>query len=194
MQTDPWPEIESAALGTFGTSVNLNAPALVSVIRRSARYANADDSARQIVIDRRAFFFAVIAVGISEAPSATYGNAATWFANWLRAKRGLNLERVLNELTGSDKVLDAFNRKYNVIASGSISKPLILAVRSATRTVSRTVVDLRHLCAALLNDVAHAGLAEFADLPWKPTDVEVAALRRELFGRIASNQIGRAHV
>jgi hypothetical protein len=116
MRTDPWPEIESAALGAFGTSV---APALVSVIRRSALYANTDDSARQIVVDRRAFFFAVIAVGISETPSATYGNTATWFANWLRAKRGLNFERVLNELTGSDKVLDAFNRKYNVIASGS---------------------------------------------------------------------------
>ena len=187
MQTDPWPEIESAALGAFGTSVNLNAPALVSVIRRSALYANTDDSARQIVVDRRAFFFAVIAVGISETPSATYGNTATWFANWLRAKRGLNLERVLNELTGSDKVLDAFNRKYNVIASGSVKNALALAVEYATRTVSRPVVDLRHLCAALLNDVAHAGLAEFADLPWKPTDADVAALRRELFGRIASN-------
>ena len=48
-QADPWAEIEQAALAAFGSHINLKAPGLVAVVRRSLRYAQIDSSAREIV-------------------------------------------------------------------------------------------------------------------------------------------------
>jgi hypothetical protein len=187
-QADPWAEIEQAALAAFGPHINLKAPGLVAVVRRSLRYAQIDSSAREIVIDQRAFFLGLVAVGLGETPSRSRGNTATWFAYWLRTKFKLDVTRVasLEGLTGTDKLLDAFHDGCRVVVSISVNALLPRAVDYAGRTVQRTVADLRHIFAAML-DPQRSSWPEFSDFGWTPSAADISEFRRQLFDRLESD-------
>jgi hypothetical protein len=178
---DPWVDIEQAALDAFGTQINPKAPGLVAVIRRSVRCAQIDRSAGEIVIDRRAFFLGLIAVGVGKTPSRSRGNTATWFVFWLRTKFNLDETRVAS--LGTQNLLDAFHSGCRVVVSRSVNALLPRALQYANRTVRRSVADLRHVIAAML-DPERESWPEFSELGWTPPAADIDEFRRELLGRI----------
>ena len=183
-QTDSWSQIEESALEAFGSAINRQAPGLVAVIKSSLRYSHVDHGQRQIVIDRRAFILALTAVGVQETPSMGYGNTATWFAAWLRTK-SRTPEQALSPsvLTATDQVLGAFNDKLEVIISTSMKAVLPVAVQYAQSTVSRSIADLRHVVAAMMNP-ARTDWPEFSDFGWTPQPADIADFRKELYASI----------
>jgi hypothetical protein len=159
---------------------------MVAVARRSIRYAVIDESAREIVIDKRAFLFGLLAVGLDQ-PSRSRGNTATWVADWLQSQIPTDVPEIVldHSPTDADRLLGAFQTGFAVVISQSMRAALTLAVTYAGRTVGRRVADLRHVSAAVLDGV-RAPWPELVDLRWRAADDDLTALRQYLFERIAA--------
>jgi hypothetical protein len=146
---DSWAEIETAALEAFAPHVNVTAPRLREVIGRSPRYAKIDRAKRVILIDRREFMLALLAIGLDEALSGS-GGIAAWVATWLGDKVSLDTTRLAALEGPAEELLAAFNDKLRMTAAQSMNALLPLAVGYAERTCKLSIADLRHIVAAML--------------------------------------------
>src|SRR5689334_6568603 len=116
-----WPSLEQATLRAFMEIGVADSPGIVATLRRSIRYAAVDDKARQIVVDARAFVLGLLAAGRQDTPSARHGNTSTWIAQFI-GERHSGLDAFLSSaLTGTDVVLNAASRHYDIVASRSMT-------------------------------------------------------------------------
>lgn len=190
---DLWQSIEEDSFGAFDGSANSNAPGLVATLKRAVHYA--DIRTGEVVIDRRAFFFGLLSYGLLDNPSTSFGNTATWVANWIVSRAGQTLvSTVQGSVTGTDAVLNAYQSSKSVvtevlrplvIASQSMQSVTQLAVQYAQQTVGRDVADLRHFFAAFLE--SPAAVEDVTASGWTPTGDDINKLRQELYDRIRTN-------
>jgi hypothetical protein len=180
-----WAEIEEKGLLAFGSYVNRSAPGLVATLRRAVHYAKIDRSAREIVIDKRAFLFGLLSHGLQDNPSASFGNTATWVAKWIVARAGSAVLSTVGT-TGADEVLKAHDSGMRVVASRSMTSVAALAASYARRTVNRDRADLRHFFAAFV-DSPSGDVTDFSNIGWPTTPNDVRQLQRELYNRISKH-------
>ncbi|TBE99675.1 P-loop NTPase fold protein [Rhizobium ruizarguesonis] len=184
---DPWREIESAALKAFQGTANLKAPGLVAVLRRSVRYGRVDHDLRQILIERKAFLYGLIAVGNLDKPSRSFGNTATWVAAFLAERGGANVAQLTqSQLTGTDEIVTAFRQGYIVIASAEMAAVANRAQAIAGTTISRKSADLRHFFTAFVEDES-GSLRDFAQTGSRVGSADLWLLKKTLFDRISAN-------
>ena len=184
---DAWREIENAASSAFDSYVNKNAPDLAATLQRSAVYAKADTDAAEIVVDRRAFLFGLVAYGLVDSPSPSFGNIATWIAGWIAARAGSPLlSTVQRGVTEKDHLINLHAHGAHVVASNSMRSCAGLAVQYARQTAGRDVADLRHFIAAFIENPSVA-TTDMAAVGWTAKPEDMAGLQRDLYGRIAEN-------
>ena len=184
---DYWKDIENASLSAFDSFVNKNAPDLAATLQRAAVYAKADIDAAEIVVDRRAFLFGLVAYGLVDSPSPSFGNIATWIAGWIAARAGARLvSAVQGGVTAKDHLINLYAHGAHVVASNSMRSCAGLAVRYALQTAGRDVADLRHFIAAFIENPS-AATTDMAAVGWAAKPEDIAGLQRELYGRIAEN-------
>nr|WP_298682477.1 P-loop NTPase fold protein [uncultured Dongia sp.] len=187
-QAADWEDAGAAAIAAFGSQANMRAEALIKSIRQSVRYCEVVEAEKLLLIDMRAMLLGMLSVGLQDTPSSTFGNTATWFADWLQSRISLNeLGAVVmgGARTGTDTVLGALHNGFQIRISRSMQAILPLAVGFARDTVGREVADLRHFIAAALTHVPNlwSKLPEFSHL----TAADTAAFRRALLERITRN-------
>jgi hypothetical protein len=161
------------------------------VLRKASRYAVVDKEGRQIVLDLRALFLAMLSVGLSDKATSNFGGESTWFAEWLSMRVGDNirLRSVADEgMTGTPTLLGALQQDFEVIPSVSVRNALEVAVGYADRTLKGSTADLRHLFAAMLT--SSSAPDALARLGWAPTEGDLTDLRQALYARIAENKQG----
>jgi KAP family P-loop domain len=184
---DPSAAVEEEALRAFERYANRSSQGLATAIRRAVHYAKIDDSAHQIVIDKRAFFFGLISSGLQDDPSKSFGNTATWIANWIAKRAGTGFaSSVRRAVTGTDELLKARRSGMAVVASRSMEAIAASAAKYAVETVNRNRADLRHFFAAFVDSPSES-LGDIGEVGWTPTAADIQALRREVYDRIATN-------
>ncbi|MDQ0563227.1 hypothetical protein QO004_005036 [Rhizobium mesoamericanum] len=184
---DPWREIEDAALKAFEGTANLRAPGLVAVLRRSVRYARVDNDLRQILIERSAFFYGLLAVGALDKPSKSFGNTATWVTAFIMDQGGSDLTQFIqSQLTGTDEIITAFRDGCSVVATPKMEAVAIRAKAIAVTTIHRNLAELRHFFTAFVED-GTSSLQEFAQTGWRVGSAELSLLKKTLFERINAN-------
>jgi len=180
----PMERLRDQTVAACAASIDSNAIALVTVLRRSVDYANVDESRSQIVVDRRALLLAMVAVG--NDPSYQYSNTAKWFTEWLKAR--LPGQGPLNigasARTSEEALGQAVDNNFALVVSGSVESALADAVRHAEATVGRDKAALRHLFLALMEQPGHK--LEMEEFGWTATPADLDDLRATLFQRIAA--------
>ena len=128
-----------------------------------------------------------MAYGLTDSASPSFGNTATWIANWIAARAGSRLvSAVQSGVTAKDHLINLYAHGANVVASTSMRSTASLAVRYARQTAGRDVADLRHFVAAFVENTSIAA-ANMASVGWTAKAEDIVELLRELYGRIAEN-------
>jgi hypothetical protein len=125
--------------------------------------------------------------GLQDNASTSFGNTATWIANWIAGRAGSALlSTVRDGVTGTDEVLKAHDAGMSVVRSRSMESVAAVAAEYAVKTVSRKLADLRHFFAAFVESPS-AVIVDIAGIGWMPTTTDIGGLQRELYHRIAKN-------
>jgi hypothetical protein len=183
MVTEPtFEKLQSQLIRAFRPSINVSAPNLMVVLRRSLSFAQIQNEKREIIVDREAFLLAVVAVGIEPA---SYPNTSQWFGNWLKSRiEPPLLKTLLNEARTPDSALTkAQQGSFRVKPSASMSNILPTAVQYAAETVGQSSASLRHLFVAVAADPNHH--LEIPALNWELSSDERPRLIAHLQTEIA---------
>jgi hypothetical protein len=144
-----WGRVAAEVAQQFGLLTG-RSPTLTATINQGARYVKPEGD--ELVFDSRALTLGLLAAGAPDPSVVRYGNAASWFREWLEARIGAStLDEVLeSNLTATRAVEDAFNRKVRIALSVSVRDLVTRSAAISDMTVRHTAFEGRHLLAAMI--------------------------------------------